>query len=321
MHAIILEKGEYHFRECAQPVIDAENVLIKVAYSGVNRADLLQKQGKYPLPDAIPAIPGLEVSGEIVACGVGVTQFKSGDRVCALLGEGGYAEYVAAPASLVLPVPESMTFEEAAALPEACFTAWISLVWQAKIRENETVLVHGGASGIGHIMIQVAVALGVRVFATAGTQEKCDMCVSVGADHAINYHHEDYVKQIKAFTDGKGVDVIVDVVGGDYFGRNLECLARGGRLCVIAFLKGPSVSANISPVLLRHLSVMGSTLRSRPLAEKAQIAVELRNNIWHKLEKGQIEPVIHGIFPLDSAEKALECMEQGLNIGKILIKM
>lgn len=321
MRAIILENGQYNLLECRQPELPYGYILIKVAYAGVNRADLFQKQGKYPLPANIPAIAGLEVSGTVAACGTNANNFRPGDKVCALLTEGGYAEYACVPESLAFHVPESISMEQAAALPEACFTVWISLVWQAKIKAGEIVLVHGGASGIGNMAIQIARTMGARVFATAGTDEKCSACANAGAEKVINYNKEDYVAQIMALTGNKGVDIILDVVGGDYFGRNLECLAYNGRLCIISFLKGSRVTANISPILLRHLSVMGSTLRSRPLSEKAQIAVELRDNLWHKLGKGQIKPVIDRIFPLESAEKALVHMEQGLNIGKILIKM
>ncbi len=322
MRAIALENGQYYFREYGRPQISADNVLIKVACAGVNRADLFQKQGRYPLPEGNPPVPGLEVSGEIAAIGDDVQGLKPGDRVCALMSEGAYAEYAAVPASLVLPVPESLTLEQAAALPEACFTMWISLVWQGKLKEGETVLIHGGASGIGTIAIQMARVLGAkRVFATAGSPEKCDACREAGAEAAINYNEKDYVEAIQKLTDGRGVDVILDMVVGDYFGRNLECLAHGGRMSIIAFLKGPKITANISPILLKHLSVMGSTLRSRPLPEKAKLASELRSLLWEHVGAGRIKPFIYKVFPLEEAEKALASMEQGLNIGKIIIKM
>jgi putative PIG3 family NAD(P)H quinone oxidoreductase len=321
MRAIILENSVFKFGECARPEPKDEDVLIKVAYAGVNRADLFQQQGRYPLPNGFPPIPGMEVSGEAVVCGRNAANIRVGDRVCALLTEGGYAEYVAAPAPLTLPVPETLTMEEAAGLPEACFTAWTNLIWQARLQENETVLVHGGASGIGHMIIQIAASLGARVYATAGNDEKCAFCVKSGAAQAINYTREDFAVQIKSLTGGKGVDIIIDIVGGDYFDRNLECLAYNGRLCLLSFLRGSKVSANISGILIKCLCVSGSTLRSRSLTEKIQIALELKKNLWHKLGHGRIRPVIHSIFPLDSADKALACMEQGLNIGKILIKM
>jgi putative PIG3 family NAD(P)H quinone oxidoreductase len=316
MQAIVLENGAYYLRERERPAPPEGSVLIKVAYAGVNRADLFQKQGKYPLPEQ--GIPGMEVSGEIAALGKGVKDFKKGDRVCALMSEGAYSEYAVVPTSLIFPVPKSMTLEQAAALPEACFTAWISLVWQGNLKANETVLIHGGASGIGIIALQIARALGARVFATAGSAEKCAACVKTGAEKAINYKEEDFVQAIKAHTH-KGVDVIMDMVGGDYFERNLEALKHGGRMSIIAFLKGSKVAANISPLLLKHLTVMGSTLRSRPLHEKEQVARELRERIWPKIEKSEIVPVIDNIFPLREAEKALARMQEGLNIGKIVL--
>jgi len=318
MQAIILENGQYHLRKRDKPECPDDNILIKVAFCGVNRADLYQKQGKYPLPES--GVPGMEVSGEVVAWGKNAKHFKKGQNVCALMSEGAYAEYVSVPASLAFPIPDNVTLEQAAALPEACFTAWISLVWQGKLKPNESVLIHGGASGIGIIAIQIAKTLGARVFATAGSPDKCAQCEKVGAEKAINYKEEDFVQVVKANTL-KGVDVIMDMVGGDYFERNLDALKKDGRMSIIAFIKGPKITANVSAILLKHLTVMGSTLRSRPLSEKKQIAQELREKIWPQVEKGQITPVIDKIFPLGEAEKALTHMEQGLNIGKILIRV
>jgi putative PIG3 family NAD(P)H quinone oxidoreductase len=318
MQAVILDGGNYAIKEREKPTMAEESVLIKVAYAGVNRADLYQKQGKYPLPEH--GIPGMEVSGEVAACGRNVKHFTPGDTVCALMSEGGYAEYAAVPESLVLPVPPSITLEEAAALPEACFTAWISLVWQGKLRAGETALIHGGGSGIGIIAIQLARLLGARVLATAGSEGKCAATARAGAE-AINYREQDYVERVKQFTSGRGVDVIMDMVGGDYFARNLECLAHGGRLAIIAFIKGPEVTANLSPILLKHLTICGSTLRSRPVSEKGQLATEIRKTVWPHLEKSNIKPLVDKIFPLAQAEKALARMEEGLNIGKILIKI
>lgn len=320
MQAIVLENGQYSLRECKEPTLAPENLQIKVAYAGVNRADLFQKLGKYPLPVSKPPIPGMEVSGEVIKCGEDTREFRIGDKVCALLGEGAFAERISVPASLVLPLPKSVTLEEGAALPEACFTAWVNLVWQAKLKAGETVLIHGGASGIGIVAIGIARLLGARVFATAGTDEKCAACVKVGAE-AINYKTEDYVERVRALTGGKGVDVIMDMVGGDYFGRNLECLAQGGRLTIIALLKGAKVEASISPILLKHLTVTGSTLRARTTAEKAQMAKEIKKTLWPRLEKGELKPVIDQIFSLKDTEKALVRMQEGLNVGKILIKV
>ncbi len=321
MQAIILEQGYYNFNKCPLPLCTPDHVLIKVAYAGVNRADLLQKQGRYPLPECSPAIPGMEVSGEIVECGNTVAPFKKGAKVCALVSEGGYGEYVLAHQALVLPVPEGISLESAAGLPEACFTVWISLVWQAKLKAGETLLIHGGSSGIGSIAIQIGRLLGARVFTTSGSDEKCMVCEQCGAVKAINYRKADYVSIIKEQTANQGVDVILDMVGGDYFQRNLECLNKEGRLCIIAFLQGSKMPVNLSPILFKHLSVMGSTLRARPLQEKAQIASELYKNVWKAIEKGLVKPVIDQIFPLCDAEKALLRMEEGLNVGKILLRI
>jgi len=321
MRAVVLAQGEYQLTECATPSPKPQEVLIKVAYAGVNRADLFQKQGRYPLPENNPPVPGMEVSGEIIECGAEVAGWKKGDKVCALLSEGGFAEYVCAPSSLVLPVPETVRLEQAAALPEGCFTVWISFVWQAGLKKDETVLIHGGTSGIGSLAIQIAKMLGARVFTTAGTDIKCVLCEKLGVDRAINYHKEDYVAVVKEATQGKGVNVILDMVGGSYFMRNLDALAMDGRLCIIAFLEGSKIEASLSPILLKRLSVMGSTLRSRPLEQKARIAKEVQNNVWSAVAQGAVKPVIDRIFPLEEAQKALSRMEQGLNIGKILLKL
>jgi len=321
MRAVTLHDGHCGISECESPAPASDEVLIKTAYAGINRADLLQKQGKYPLPQKTPCIPGMELSGEIIACGTEVSGWKTGDRVCALVSEGAFAEYVAVPASHLLPVAEHISLEAAAALPEACFTSWISLVWQARIAAHETLLIHGGTSGIGSIAVQIACILGARVFTTSGTDEKCTLCETLGAEKAINYRKDDFVARVKTLTKNNGVDIILDMVGGDYFGRNLECLSQDGRLCIIAFQKGAKAEVNLAPVLLKHLSVMGSTLRSRPSHEKAQIAAELKQNIWDFVEKGAIKPVIDHVFPLAQAEKALLRMEEGLNVGKILLKI
>jgi len=325
MQAIILENpgrsGRYRLSACPAPTPAEGQVLIRTAYAGVNRADLLQKQGRYPLPEHMPSVPGMEVSGEVVGCGNNVAEFKQGDKVCALVSEGAFAGNVVVNAQHVLPVPAGVTLEHAAALPEACFTVWISLVWQARLAAGETVLVHGGASGIGTIAIQIAKLLGARVFATAGSAEKCSHCKHIGAERAIAYREEDFVAVTKELTQGKGVDVILDMVGGDYFGRNLECLAHAGRLAIIAFLQGAKIEANLAPVLLKHLQITGSTLRSRPAHEKARLAAELKETVWKAVACGTIKPVIDSVFSLVEAEKALSRMDQGLNIGKILLKL
>ena len=319
MRAICLSGNKYHLEDIIVPSPKDDELLINVAFAGINRADLFQKEGRYPLPEH--KVPGLEVSGVVEACGRDVTGFKPGDHFCALVSEGAFAEYIAVPAAQALPVPPEISLDEAAALPEAAFTAWVSLVWQAHIQPGETVLIHGGAGGIGSLAIQIARELGAQVFTTAGTPEKCAACTKLGA-HAINYQSEDFVEVIARETSGKGVDVILDVVGGDYVARNLKALALDGRLCIIAFLKGSKIETNLSPILLKHLSVMGSTLRARPAEEKAKIAAELKERIWPALaRKNGIKPLISRIFPLEEAEKALESMHQGLNCGKILLKI
>jgi len=313
MRAVFLENGKYTLRNTAIPSIKPDEVLVKVAFAGVNRVDLFQLQAKYPLPEN--GIPGLEVSGEVIAIGNKVQHIKIGTQIASLLEEGGFAEYVAVPASLILEVPPNFSLEAAACLPEACFTSWISLVWQAKLQRDESVLIHGGAGGVGHIAIQIAKYLGAKVFTTAGTEEKCQLCYDLGAEVAINYHAKDFAKTIA------GVDVILDMVGGEYLDKNLSILRKNGRLCIIAFLKGAKIQANFAPVLLNHLSIFGSTLRSRPLVEKAQIAEEIRQHLWAGVEQKRINPRIDSIFSLENAEKALKRMEEGLNIGKIVIKL
>lgn len=321
MRALTLEGGVYRVQEYADPKPAPHEVLVRVSHAGVNRADLLQKQGRYPLPKREPAIPGMEISGEVLACGKDVSDFKPGEKVCALLAEGAFAELAGVDARHVLPVPSQVTLAEAAALPEACFTVWISLVWQAHLAKGESVLIHGAASGIGSMAIQIARHLGARVFATAGSPKKCALALKLGAERAIAYREEDYAASVLEATDGKGVDVILDMVGGDYFERNLSCLAQGGRLAIIAFLKGAKVQANLAPILLKHLSVMGSTLRARPAEQKAQLAMEIREGLWDPVAAGTIKPVLDRVFALEEAENALNRMDQGLNIGKILLKM
>lgn len=322
MRAILLGKdGLYSEGECPSPQPAGGEAVVRVAYAGVNRADLLQKQGKYPLPAGGRPVPGMEFSGEIVACGPGTSRYRVGDKVCGLVAEGAFAEYAAIDENHLLSVAGSLTLEQAAALPEACFTVWISLVWQGRLKPGETALIHGGASGIGTVGIQIARQLGARVFATAGSTEKALLCERLGAERGIRYREEDFVEITRQMTDGKGVDVILDMVGGDYFERNLQTLAKGGRLAIIAFLNGANVKANLGPILLKHLQVTGSTLRSRPAVEKAQLAREVASALWPAVTQGSLKPVIDRVFPLLEAEKALERMDQGLNIGKILLKL
>ena len=302
-----------------QPVAGAGEVLIRVAGAGLNRADLLQAQGRYPPPKGASPILGLEVSGEIIECGPDVSTFRSGDRVCALLAGGGYAEFCTAPASCVLPVPDGMDILPAAGLPEAFFTVWTNLMDSARLAPDETVLIHGGTSGIGTTAIQLCASLGHTVYATAGTSEKCAACERLGAVRAINYKSEDFVETIAQATDGRGVDVILDMVGGDYIGRNLRVLALRGRLVNIAFQKGATADVNFAPMLLKRLSFMATTLRGRTPEEKGHIRDALSTKVWPLLGQGRIEPVIDRIFPLAEAQAAHEAMAAGVHIGKILL--
>ena len=294
-------------------------VLIKVHAAGVNRPDVMQRQGRYPPPPDASPIPGLEVSGEIKAIGNDVSTWSVTDPVCALTNGGGYAEYVAVPTGQCLPVPKGLTLEEAASLPETFFTVWSNVFDRARLKPHENFLVHGGSSGIGITAIQMAKSLGSKVFTTAGSKEKCAACRRVGADVAVNYHEQDYVEVIKASTGGLGVDVILDIVGGDYVARNLELAARDGRMVSLSFIKGSRVEIDMMPVLLKRLIVTGSTLRPRSAGAKARIAENLRARIWPLIESGDIKPLIAARFPLEDAAKAHKLMESSKHIGKIIL--
>ena len=296
----------------------AGEVLIKVAAAGVNRPDVLQRQGGYPPPPGASDIPGLEVAGEVVALGPGATEWRLGDRVTALVTGGGYAEYCAAPAVQCLPIPEGLSLEQAAALPETFFTVWSNVFDRAGLTAGESFLVHGGTSGIGTTAIQLARAFGARVFATAGSAAKCQACLELGVERAINYRDEDFVEVVKAETGG-GVDVVLDMVGGDYIQRDLSALAPDGRLVFIAFLGGPKAQVNFLPIMLKRLSVTGSTLRARSVEFKAQIAKRLKDQVWPKLVSGEVKPVMHASFPLREAVKAHAMMESSAHIGKIVL--
>jgi NADPH2:quinone reductase len=276
--------------------------------------------GLYPVPPGASDLPGLEVAGEIVEGDLEGTELKIGDMVCALVQGGGYAEYCAAPAQQCLPIPAGLSAIEAASLPETFFTVWSNVFDRAKLSSSESLLVQGGTSGIGVTAIQMAKALGHRVFATAGTQEKCGACVHLGAARAINYKTEDFVQVIKAETRGVGVDVVLDMVGGDYVARELECLADDGRIAVIALLGGAKSTIDLGQILRRRLTITGSTLRPRPVAFKAAIARQLHEKIWPLIESSAIRPVIHQVFPLEAAAAAHTLMESGTHIGKIILK-
>ena len=294
-------------------------VLIAVAAAGVNRPDVLQRMGRYPVPPGASDLPGLEVAGTIAELGAGVTQWKKGDRVCALTPGGGYAEHCIAPASNCLPVPKGLDFVQAASLPETYFTVWSNVFDRGALKPGETFLVQGGSSGIGVAAIQMVHALGHRVFATAGTPEKCAACEKLGAERAINYKTEDFVEVVKALTNGKGVDVILDMVGGDYVPREMKALADDGRIVLIAFLGGSKATLDLNEVLRRRLVLTGSTLRPRSVEFKAAIARALREKVWPLLEAGTIKPVIHATFPLAEAAKAHAMLEAGEHIGKIVL--
>ncbi|MCW9046392.1 MAG: NAD(P)H-quinone oxidoreductase [Alphaproteobacteria bacterium] len=303
------------------PTPSAGEVLIKVVVAGVNRPDVLQRQGGYPPPPGASDLPGLEIAGEIVALGEGVDSFSVGEEVCALVTGGGYAEYCVAPAPQCLPIPKGLSLFEAAALPETFFTVWANLYQRANLQVGETLLVHGGSSGIGTTALQMASTLGARVITTAGNAEKCDACLQLGAERAVNYKEEDYVEAVKEFTDGKGVNVVLDMVGGDYLPKNIKCLAQDGRHVNIAFLQGSKVELNFMPIMLKRLTLTGSTLRARPVEVKAQIAEELKETVWPLLESGKIKPVIHSVFPLSKASEAHKLMESSQHIGKILLEV
>lgn len=296
-------------------------VLIKVAAAGVNRPDCLQRQGGYPPPPGASDIPGLEVAGTVVALGQGVEIWQTGDEVCALLTGGGYAEYCAVPAPQCLPVPAGLTLQQAAALPETFFTVWSNVFDRARLQPGESLLVHGGASGIGVTAIQLARALGSRVFATVGDNDKMQPCLDLGAERVINYRNEDFVQVIKNVTGNQGVDVILDMVGGDYVQRNLSALAVEGRLVFIAFLRGAKMELNLAPVMMKRLTITGSTLRSRPIAHKAAIAAALQKTVWPLLANGAVRPIIDRVFPLTDAAAAHALMESNRHIGKLLLQI
>lgn len=304
--------------ERPQPKPEHGQVLIKVAWAGVNRPDALQRAGSYAPPPTASDLPGLEASGEIVALGAGVSNVAIGDKVCALLPGGGYADYVTTPATHCLPIPKGMGLKEAACLPETFFTVWSNVFMRGRLKAGERFLVHGGSSGIGTTAIQLAHAFGARVFTTAGSDEKCAICAELGAEAAINYKDTDFVSVLQA--EG-GADVILDMVGGDYIARNLKALAMDGRLVQIAFLQGPKAEVNFAPLMVRRLSITGSTLRPQSDLAKAAIAQELREAVWPLLSSERVAPVMDSEFALEDAGKAHARMETSAHIGKIVLKV
>ncbi len=300
------------------PVAQAGQILIRVAWAGVNRPDALQRAGAYAPPPGASDLPGLEASGVVAAIGPGVADWSVGDQVCALLPGGGYAEYVATPAAHALPVPAGMDLKAAACLPETYFTVWTNVFMRAALSAGERFLVHGGTSGIGTTAIQLAHVLGARVFATAGSDEKCRVCAALGAERAINYRTRDFVEVMR---EQGGADVILDMVGGDYIGRNLTALADGGRLVQIAFLQGARAELNFAQVMMRRLTITGSTLRPQSDLAKARIATALRETVWPLLESGRVAPVMDAEFDLQDAARAHERIEAPEHIGKIVLKV
>ena len=302
------------------PAPRPDEVLIRVHAAGVNRPDVAQRQGSYPPPPGASPIIGLEVAGEVVAIGTEVTDWKNGDRVCALTNGGGYAEYCTAPAAQCLPWPTGYDALRAGALPETAFTVWANLFQGGRLKNGESTLIHGGTSGIGVTAIQLAHEFGARVYATAGSEEKCAACRKLGADAAINYRTQDFVAEIKTLTGGKGVDVILDMVAGPYIARDIRCLGMDGRLVLIAFLQGSKVQEfDFVQVMVRRLTITGSTMRPRTTAQKGAIAADLRAKVWPVLDAGRCAPVIHATFPLAQAAEAHRLMESSQHIGKIML--
>lgn len=314
--------GPEVLRACRRPTPrpGPGEVLIKVAAAGVNRPDVMQRKGLYPPPPGAPDIPGLEIAGEVAALGEGVHAPAVGESVCALVSGGGYAEYCSAAAALCLPVPRGFGPIEAAALPETFFTVWSNVFERGGLKAGESVLVHGGSSGIGTTAIQLARSFGATVFVTAGSSEKCRFCEQLGA-RAINYREEDFADRIRTLTEGRGVNLILDMIGGPYLQRNLGCLAADGRLVVIAVQGGPKAEINLLPIFLNRLTLTGSTLRPRSVEEKAAIAEALRRNVWPLLESGQVKPVVHSVFSLEEASEAHRLMESSRHIGKIVLSL
>lgn len=303
------------------PIPAADEVLIRVMATGVNRPDVAQREGSYPPPPGASPIIGLECAGEVVALGASVTRYRIGDRVCALTNGGAYAEYCAAPEAQTLPWPKGYDALRAAALPETYFTVWANMFGHGRLAAGETVLIHGGSSGIGVTAIQLAKAFGARVITTAGNAAKCAACLELGADAAIDYRTQDFAEEIQRLTDGKGVNVILDMVGAEYFARNLKCLARDGRLVIIAFLGGFRTEADLRPIMVKRLTVTGSTMRPRTTAEKGEIAAALAAKVWPLLEAGKAGPRIFQTFPLHEAAAAHRLMESSAHIGKIMLKV
>lgn len=297
----------------------AGEVLIEVHGAGVNRADVMQRVGTYPMPADAPSVPGLEVAGVVIECGPGVARWKPGDRVCALVVGGGYAEYCVAPEVQCLPIPNHISLIEAAGLPEVVFTVWITIFEQARIVSGDTLLVHGGASGVGSMAIQIATNCGASVIATAGSDDRCAFARSLGADHAVNYKVEDFVAAVKRHTQGKGVDIVLDMVGGPYAARNIDCLKMGGRLCYVSLQEGLEANFDLLHLLLNRLTVTGANLRRRSVDEKGRLARDIEKRIWPLISWKRVKPVIDRTFPLERAADAHRALEAGEISGKAIL--
>ena len=326
MRAVLIEGGRgpasaLHVGQAPVPQPAPGQLLIKVAAAGVNRPDLVQREGHYPPPPGAPDILGLEAAGEVVAVGVGAARWNVGDRVTALLPGGGYAEYCTVDARHALPLPRGLDSVHAAALPETVFTVWSNVFERGRLAAGESLLVHGGSSGIGTTAIQIARARGARVFVTAGTEAKCQACLDLGAEMAINHREADFVAAVKEATGGRGVDVILDMVGGDYLPRDVRALAPDGRLVMIAHQKGAEVAMNFAVVMVKRLTITGSTLRPQSVEAKARIAEALRREVWPLLDAGRIAPVIAETFPLEDAAAAHARLESGAVAGKIILEV
>jgi putative PIG3 family NAD(P)H quinone oxidoreductase len=301
------------------PMAGPGEVLIRVAAAGVNRPDVLQRRGMYPPPPGAPSVPGLEVAGEIVAVGDGVSAAEIGRKVCALVAGGGYAQFCAAPLGQCLPIPDGLSMAEAAALPETLFTVWTNAFERGFAREGETILIHGGTSGIGTMAIALCKLFGLTVIVTCGSDDKCAAARALGADHAINYATEDFVEAVKAATGGAGVELVLDMVGGDYVTRNLACLKEDGRHVTIAVQRGATAEINIAALMVRRLMMTGSTLRARPVSFKTAVAEELLRQVWPLVAEGKLRPVMDQSFPLSDAAAAHARMEAGAHVGKIVL--
>src|SRR5262245_21850465 len=303
------------------PSIGPDDVLVKVAAAGVNRPDILQRQGRYPPPNGVTDIPGLEVAGTIETVGPAVTAWRPGDVVCALVSGGGYAEFCAVPAPQCLPAPRGLDVTHAAALPETTFTVWTNVVERGRLSRGEAILIHGGSSGIGTTAIQLARALGARVFATAGSAAKCEACEALGAERAINYRETDFVASIKDLTNGRGVDVVLDMVAGDYVSRNIDALAMDGRLVIIGRQGGVKSEIDVMPILRKRLVITGSTLRTRSVEEKGALARAVHQHVWPLFESGAMRVIVHATFPLREASAAHRVMESGAHVGKLVLQV